>query len=546
MSESLSPSDGRVDAEIVDTAMDVSPEPVEEAAAEIVESAVPESVEEAIPEPITDVVAEPVVDAAPEPVVEYVAEVVPEPVEDVIVEIVEVVDEPAPEAVDEPVVEPEPVAETEPAVVVEPSAETEPAPTTLTAPPTGDASFGRVEDDGTVYVRTADGERRVGQVPDVSADEAMAFFTGRYDSLAAEVALLGQRVIAGSMSPDEARRSIATLKANIAEANAVGDLETLSGQLDTLTPIINVQAEQRRAQRQEAQNRAKEAKEGMVAEAEKLANGNDWKSGVTRFHSLLDEWKMLPRIDKTTDDDLWKRFSAARTTYTRRRKTHFAEVSAANVVAQATKESIIAEAGPLATSTDWRGTSDAFRALMNRWKAAGSAGRQADDKLWGEFRAIQDAFFQARSAAYDEQSGEFKANEEAKDAILAEAEAAIKVPVKDPQQARAQLRGFLIKYNAHGRVSRGAMHSFDARVRALENAVREAEDAEWRRTDPQARQRAQDTVDMFTTQITKLEKQADDAEAKGDTKRSTQLRESITTYKAWREQAQAALDEFVV
>ncbi|MCL2490247.1 MAG: hypothetical protein FWF36_05935, partial [Propionibacteriaceae bacterium] len=150
MSESTSPSDDRVDAEIVDVALDVSPEPVDE-------------------------------------------------------------------AVEEP--EPEPVEEPEPVV----------APATALAVPTaGDASFGRVEDDGTVYVRTADGERRVGQVPDVSADEAMAFFTGRYDSLAAEVALLGQRVIAGSMSPDEARRSIATLKANIAEANAVGDLETLS------------------------------------------------------------------------------------------------------------------------------------------------------------------------------------------------------------------------------------------------------------------------------------------------------------------------------
>jgi len=448
-------------------------------------------------------------------------------------------------------VEPQPAEEHEPVEeaaepVTEPEPEPVTEPVTLAATPAGDASFGRVEDDGTVYVRTADGERRVGQVPDVSADEAMAFFTGRYDSLAAEVALLGQRVIAGSMSPYEARRSVATLKANIAEANAVGDLETLSGQLDTLAPLINQQAEQRRAQRLDAQNKAKEAKEGMVTEAEKLAAGNDWKSGVTRFHTLLDDWKMLPRIDKTTDDDLWKRFSAARTTYTRRRKTHFAELSAANQVAQTTKESIIAEAEPLATSTDWRGTSEAFRTLMNRWKAAGSAGREADDKLWTQFRAIQDTFFQARSSAYDEQSGEFKANEQAKEAILDEAEATIKIPVTDPQQARSQLRGFLIKYNSHGRVSRGAMHSLDARVRALENAVREAEDAEWRRTDPQARQRAQDTVDMFTTQITKLEKQADEAEAKGDTKRSTQLRESITTYKTWREQAQAALDEFVV
>ena len=406
-------------------------------------------------------------------------------------------------------------------------------------------AFGRVEDDGTVYVLLPEGERRVGQVPDVSPDEAMAFFTGRYESLAAEVSLLGQRVIAAAMSPEEARRAVATLRSNIAEANAVGDLAGLQSQLDMLAPIIDTQAEQRKAQRLEAQAQAKQAKEDMVAEAEKLAEGNDWRAGVSRFHALLDDWKLLPRIDKATDDDLWRRFSTARTTYTRRRKAHFAGVSAANQVAQQQKEAIIAEAEPLAASTDWRATGDAFRALMNRWKAAGSAGRAADEKLWAQFRGLQDVFFQARSAVFDEQSEEFKSNETAKEALLAEAEATL-LPVTDATAGRAAFRAFLSKYNAHGKVSRGAMHTFDSRVRALEDAVREAEDAQWRRTDPQARQRAQDTVDMFSTQIEKLTKQIGEAEARGDNNRANRLRESIETYSAWQAQAQSALDEFQV
>ena len=404
-------------------------------------------------------------------------------------------------------------------------------------------TFGRVEEDGTVYVLTSNGERRVGQVPDVSPDEALSFFTQRYDSLAAEVTLLGQRVIAAAMSPEDARRAVSALKTSIGEANAVGDLDALQAQLDTLAPIIDALAEQRKAQRLEAQDKAKQAKEAMVAEAEKLADGNDWRAGANRFHSLLDDWKALPRIDKATDDDLWRRFSTARTAYTRRRKAHFATVSTANQVAKTAKEAIIAEAAPLAQSTDWRATADAFKTLMTRWKAAGSAGRVADEKLWAQFRGIQDDFFQARSSAFDEQSVEFKANEDAKLALLAEAEATL-LPVGDPVAARAALRAFLTKYNACGKVSRGSMHTFDTRVRALENAVREAEDAQWRRTDPQARQRAQDTVDMFTTQIDKLNRQANEAEAKGDNNRASRLRESIETYSAWLAQAQTALDEF--
>ena len=406
-------------------------------------------------------------------------------------------------------------------------------------------AFGRVEDDGTVYVLTSSGERRVGQVPDVSPAEALSFFTSRYDSLAGEVTLLGQRVIAGAMGPDEARRTVSALKASIAEANAVGDLDSLAAQLDTLTPVIDALAEQRKAQRLEAQTKAKDAKEAMVAEAEKLAEGTDWRGGVTRFHSLLEDWKALPRIDKATDDDLWRRFSTARTGYTRRRKAHFAEVSVANQAAKEAKEAIIAEAQPLSTSTDWRSAADSFRALMVRWKAAGSAGRGADDKLWAQFRGLQDVFFAARSSAFDEQSEEFKANEDAKAALLTEAEATL-IPVTDPQTGRAGFRAFLSKYNSFGKVSRSAMHTLDARVKALENAVREAEDAEWRRTDPQARQRAQDTVDMFTTQIEKLNRQAVDAEGRGDGNRAARLRESIETYTAWLDQAKAALAEFQV
>jgi hypothetical protein len=42
------------------------------------------------------------------------------------------------------------------------------------------SNWGRVAEDGTVYVRTPDGERPVGQYPEGSADEALAFYAKRY------------------------------------------------------------------------------------------------------------------------------------------------------------------------------------------------------------------------------------------------------------------------------------------------------------------------------------------------------------------------------
>ncbi len=73
--------------------------------------------------------------------------------------------------------------------------------------------MGRVDDDGTVYVTTADGERSVGQYPEGTPEEALRFFTERYDALAFEVELLEQRIKSGVLSPEEAAGSVDTVRA---------------------------------------------------------------------------------------------------------------------------------------------------------------------------------------------------------------------------------------------------------------------------------------------------------------------------------------------
>jgi hypothetical protein len=407
----------------------------------------------------------------------------------------------------------------------------------------GPHDFGRVDADGTVYVRTADGERSVGQIPDASAEEAMAFYVRRFEALEVEVGLLDSRVRSGALSPEEARQSIKTVRNAVSGANAVGDLASLEAKLDGLTPLLEEQSAARKAERAKQHDATRAAKEAMVTEAETLAAGNDWRGGVNRFRSLLDEWKALPRIDRATDDELWHRFSTARTTYTRRRKAQFAEQSARRETAKQAKEQLVAEARELAASTEWGPTAGAFRDLMTRWKAAGPAPREVDDALWAEFRAIQDEFFSARTAVLSAQDAEYTGNLTAKRALLDEAEATI-VPVTDLAAAKAAFRTFLEKFNALGRVPREQIRSLDGRVKALENAVRSAEEDEWRRTDPEARARAEETVAMLSAEIDKLTEKIAKATARGDAKAAAKAQESIDTYASWLAQARETLADF--
>jgi hypothetical protein len=402
--------------------------------------------------------------------------------------------------------------------------------------------WGRVDDDGTVYVKTADGERSVGQYPEGTPEEALTFFTERYAALAFEVDLLEQRIKSGVMSPEEATTSVRTVQTQVAEANAVGDLAALSGRLEALGPVLETQREARKVERAQRTAESKASKEKIVAEAEKLAEGSDWRNGANRMRELLDEWKALPRIDRASDDSLWRRFSTARTAYTRRRKAHFSEQHEKRDAARAIKERLAQEAEELATSTDWGPTAGRYRDLMRDWKAAGPAPREVDDALWKRFRGAQDAFFGARDAAAAEQDLEFAANAQVKEAILVEAEALL--PVTDLEAAKKAFRDLADRWDAAGKVPRDRMKELEARIRKVEQEIRGVEEDQWKRSDPEKSARADDLVSKLEAAIAEVEANLAKARAGGNDKRVKELEDNLASRQSFLEMAKRASAEF--
>jgi hypothetical protein len=404
------------------------------------------------------------------------------------------------------------------------------------------SEWGRVAEDRTVYVRTADGERPVGQYPEGPPEEALAFYTKRYDELAGSVHLLEQRVQGALVSPDEAAEAVKAMRAQVVEASAVGDLTALVGRLDALGPVISVQRQARRAERDQKVAAAKTDKERIVGDAEKIAEGNDWRNGANRLRQLLDEWKALPRIDKASDDQLWRRFSGARTSYTRRRKSHFAEQNEKRDAARLVKQRLVKEAEGLAKSTDWSPTASAYRDLMREWKAAGPAPREVEDQLWTRFRSAQDTFFGARDEAMAAQDSEFAANAEAKEKLLVEAEAL--VPVTDVEAARRAIRELSERWDAIGKVPRDKIRPLEDRMRAVEQAIRTIEQEQWRRTDPEKSARADDMVAKLEDAIAKVEKDLDSARSAGDQKKVTELEDNLVSRRSFLEMAQRASADY--
>jgi hypothetical protein len=401
------------------------------------------------------------------------------------------------------------------------------------------ALFGRVADDGTVFVWTKNGEKPVGSYPGKSKEEALAYFVRKFEQLASEIALTAARIRSGAMVPSDADQTVAKLREQVATINAVGDLAALAIAVEQIPPMID---EQRAAYAAKKAQATKETKEKLVAEAEEVAAKDNWKISGDRLKELLDQWKSLPRIEKAADEELWKRFSAARNGFDRRRRTHFAKLSSANDAVAATKESIVTEAEKLATSRDWVNTAKRYAALMQEWKNSGRGSKKSDDALWARFRSAQETFFAAKKADLEKRDSSNAANLAAKESLILELEALL--PITNFVDAKKKFRDLLQKWERIGNVPRDKRDALDLRLGVVEQEIRSLEDEEKRKSDPTAKARANDVVRQLSEAIANYEAAAAKAEASGDSKKAQAAHESAQARRVWLEEAQRSLATF--
>ncbi|MEU5437029.1 DUF349 domain-containing protein [Streptomyces sp. NPDC020719] len=402
--------------------------------------------------------------------------------------------------------------------------------------------WGRVDETGTVYVRTAEGEVVVGSWQAGTPEEALAYFERKYEGLVVEIGLLERRVKTTDLSAKDAQTAIDHLRTQVDEHHAVGDLEALRGRLDKLVETVESRREERKVQKAKQTDEAKHAKEALVAEAEELAQSEQWRSAGERLRALVDTWKGLPRLDRKSDDELWHRFSHARSAFSKRRKAHFASLDAQREDARKVKEKLVVEAEALSSSTDWATTAARYRELMADWKAAGRAQREAEDELWNRFRGAQDVFFAARGEVFAERDAEQSENLKLKEELAVEAEKL--VPVTDLKAARATFRGINERWEAIGHVPRDARPKVEGRMHAVERALQEAEESEWRRTNPEARARAAGLTGQLQSAVDKLRGQIDAARAAGNNARADKLAKELEGRQALLDQALKGLEEF--
>ncbi|MEN2740959.1 DUF349 domain-containing protein [Microbacterium sp. X-17] len=401
-----------------------------------------------------------------------------------------------------------------------------------------ETDWGRVASDGTVSVREGETWRVVGQYPDGDPQEALGYYQRKYADLAGEVGLLEARLRRAGVSASDLRGPATALRARIADAAAVGDLASLDVRVAALVGDLQQASEAQAQEAREAVEAAIAERTTLVVAAEAIAARDprtvQWKQATTQLQELFDSWQSQqqngPRLPKGVSQDLWKRFRDARAAVDRHRREFYAELDEVHKAARDRKVQLVERAEALASRGE-DGIAD-YRNLLDQWKAAGRAGKKADDSLWIRFKAAGDALYGARSAR---ETAEVEASREkidAKRALLDEAKA---VPAeRDLASARRLLTGIQRRWDEIGRVyPRDTERGLDDQLRAIEQEVRGREDVDWKRNDPEQKARANDMTRQLTDAIEKLEAELAAAKATGDKRAIAEASEALEARKGW-------------
>ncbi|WIK89404.1 DUF349 domain-containing protein [Varibaculum cambriense] len=403
--------------------------------------------------------------------------------------------------------------------------------------------FGRVDEEGRVWVKDGEAERQIGQFPAEVPENPLNIYVRRYLDIAAQISLFAERL--PRLAEREIDQTMKSLREQVREPAAVGDLPALREKVAQLQEKADKRKEEAARQRAEAKEDARKSREQVVVRAEEIAAQDSartqWKHSGQELRDLLDEWKRLqhagPRIDRGVEDELWKRFAAARSTFDKKRRAFFTELDATQAQAKAAKEKLIAEAEALSDSTNWGETTRAYRDLMTRWKAAGRASRREDDALWQRFHRAQQKFFDARNAQNEAVSALEGENLAKKEALLVKAETLKELT--DVDEIKSRLRPLQEQWDEIGHVPRADIDRVERRMRAVEDHLRGLEEEIWRKSNPETKARAEGMAGQLKDLIDQIKAEIAQAEADGDSKKAEELQESLKAREAWLKQVES-------
>lgn len=175
----------------------------------------------------------------------------------------------------------------------------------------------------------------------------------------------------------------------------------------------------------------------------------DWERRTNEIIDVQKEWKTIGFAPQKMNVKIFERFRAACDDFFSRKAEFFKERKAMLYENVGKKKALVEKAQALTDSTEWKSTSDKLIALQKEWKTIGPVPKKIGDKLWSDFLAACNHFFEARNTATSSVYNEEKANLEKKRNIVAQLK---EIADKAESDAQDKVMDLIDEYNAVGHV----------------------------------------------------------------------------------------------
>ncbi len=169
-------------------------------------------------------------------------------------------------------------------------------------------------------------------------------------------------------------------------------------------------------------------KEGLCERIEEMASQEitsekRWKKLTNDVIAIQKEWKSTGFVPKQANEEIWKRFKTAGDEFFNKKKTFYASLKSEQDKHRETKRELVKRAEELKESELWKETTEELINLQKKWKKAGKAHQRDEQRLWKQFRAACNHFFEKKKAFFDTKDERQDNNLKAKHELIKELEA---------------------------------------------------------------------------------------------------------------------------
>jgi hypothetical protein len=216
---------------------------------------------------------------------------------------------------------------------------------------------------------------------------------------------------------------------------------------------VNRFYEDRRAELQANMEQKKaliEELRALLQQEEEMDSAKAWEKRTAEVIAIQNRWKEIGFGPRRENDALFKQLRSMCDAFFKEKKNYFEGLQGAyNEIAEKKKQ-LIEQAREVQTGEQSAEAANKLKNLQRKWKELGHSGVRNEQRLWKEFRAVCDAYFNARQEQFAEQEREQEENLKRKQEVLARLQSY--TLAEEKSQALQELKALSAEFNAIGHV----------------------------------------------------------------------------------------------